>query len=108
MIMLPLHGQNTAALQLSVSGQAILQKLTRRDVFVKQADNVLKVAHCTKQRYDKAYFILRCIMFGMFFKKSGKVIHSKPSMYTEVEDQTTGILCFPHKCFKLYGHRQIN
>jgi hypothetical protein len=26
-------------------------------------------------------------MFGMFFKKSVKVIHSKPSMYTEVEDQ---------------------
>lgn len=38
MIMLPLHGQNTAALQLKVSGQAILQKLTRKDVFVKQAD----------------------------------------------------------------------
>jgi len=38
MIMLPLHGQNTAALQLTVSGQAILQKLTRKDVFVKQAD----------------------------------------------------------------------
>jgi len=38
MIMLPLHGQNTAALQLQVSGQAILQKLTRKDVFVKQAD----------------------------------------------------------------------
>ena len=36
--MLPLHGQNTAALQLKVSGQAILQKLTRKDVFVKQAD----------------------------------------------------------------------
>ena len=33
--MLPLHRQNTAALQLKVSGQAILQKLT---VFVKQAD----------------------------------------------------------------------
>jgi len=26
MIMLPLHGQNTAALQLKVSGQVILQK----------------------------------------------------------------------------------
>lgn len=39
MIMLPLHGQNTAALQqIHVSGQAILQKLTRKDVFVKQAD----------------------------------------------------------------------
>jgi len=38
MIMLPLHGQNTTALQLKVSGQAILQKLTRKDVFVKQAD----------------------------------------------------------------------
>jgi len=38
MIMLPLHGQNTAALQLKVSWQAILQKLTRKDVFVKQAD----------------------------------------------------------------------
>jgi hypothetical protein len=38
MIMLPLHGQNTAALQQYVSGQAILQKLTRKDVFVKQAD----------------------------------------------------------------------
>jgi len=37
MIMLPLHGQNTAALQLIVSGQAIHQKLTRKDVFVKQA-----------------------------------------------------------------------
>jgi hypothetical protein len=34
-----LHGQNTAALQLiNISGQAILQKLTRRDIFVKQAD----------------------------------------------------------------------
>lgn len=38
MIMLPLHGQNTAALQPKVSGQTILQKLTRKDVFVKQAD----------------------------------------------------------------------
>ena len=38
MNMLLLHGQNTAALQLHVSGQAILQKLTRKDVFVKQAD----------------------------------------------------------------------
>ena len=38
MIMLPLHGQNTAALQLKFSGQAILQKLTRKDVFVKQAN----------------------------------------------------------------------
>ena len=38
MIMLPLHGQNTAALQLKVSGQAILKKLTRKEVFVKQAD----------------------------------------------------------------------
>jgi hypothetical protein len=39
MIMLPLDGQKTAALQLiKVSGQAILQKLIRKDVFVKQAD----------------------------------------------------------------------
>jgi hypothetical protein len=39
MIMLHLHGQNTAAFQqLKVSGQATLQKLTRKDVFVKQAD----------------------------------------------------------------------
>jgi len=38
MIMLPLHGQNTAALQLKDSGQAILKKLTRKDVFVKQGD----------------------------------------------------------------------
>jgi len=38
MIMLPLHGQNTAALQLKVSGQAILQKLTGKDVFVKHAE----------------------------------------------------------------------
>jgi hypothetical protein len=39
MIMLPLHGQNTAALQLTeVSGQAILQKLKRKDVSVKQED----------------------------------------------------------------------
>jgi hypothetical protein len=31
--MLPLHGQNTATLQkLNVSGQAILQKLTRKAV----------------------------------------------------------------------------
>jgi hypothetical protein len=37
-ITLPLHGQNTADLQLKVSGQAILQKLSRKDVFVKQAD----------------------------------------------------------------------
>jgi len=37
--MLPLHGQNTTSLQpIKVSGQAILQKLTRKDVFVKQAD----------------------------------------------------------------------
>ena len=37
--MLPLDGQNTTALQLiKVSGQAILQKLTRKDVFVKQVD----------------------------------------------------------------------
>jgi len=26
-------------------------------------------------------------MFGIFFKKVLKVIHSKPSMYTKVEDQ---------------------
>jgi len=39
MIKLPLRGQNTAALQLiKVSAQAILQKLTRKNVFVKQAD----------------------------------------------------------------------
>jgi hypothetical protein len=40
MIMLPLHGQRTAALQLhlNVSGQAILKKLTRKDVFVKRTD----------------------------------------------------------------------
>jgi hypothetical protein len=38
MIMLPFHGQNTAALQVHVSGQALLQKLRRMDVFVKQAD----------------------------------------------------------------------
>jgi hypothetical protein len=39
MIMLPLHGQNTAARQhLNVSGQAILQKLKRKKIFVKQAD----------------------------------------------------------------------
>ena len=37
-IMLPLHGQNTAALQLKDSGQAILQNLTKKDVFVKQVD----------------------------------------------------------------------
>jgi hypothetical protein len=37
MIMLPLHSQNTAALQLKVSGLAILQKLTRKDVFAKHA-----------------------------------------------------------------------
>jgi len=37
--MLPLDGQNTAALQLiKVSGQTILQKITRKDVFVKQVD----------------------------------------------------------------------
>ena len=43
-IMLPLDGQNTAALQLPiVSGQAILQKLTRKDVFVKEAD--MKILH---------------------------------------------------------------
>jgi len=42
--MLPLDGQNTAALQLPiVSGQAILQKLTRKDVFVKEAD--MKILH---------------------------------------------------------------
>jgi len=57
MIMLPLHGQNTAALQLNVSGQAILQKLTRKDVFVKQADiktlpnssKAINIYHQTKQ-----------------------------------------------------------
>jgi len=38
-IMLPLHGQNTVAPRsLKVSGQAILQKLTRKNVFVKKAD----------------------------------------------------------------------
>ena len=36
--MLVLDGQNTATLQFKVSGQAILQKLTRKDVFVKEAD----------------------------------------------------------------------
>ena len=37
--MLPLHGQNTTTIQfIKVSGQAILQKVTRKDVFVKQAD----------------------------------------------------------------------
>jgi hypothetical protein len=37
MIMLTLRGQNTGALQLlNVSGQAILQELTRKDAFVKQ------------------------------------------------------------------------
>ena len=39
--MLPLHGQNTAALQLKVSGQAILKKLTRKDIVVKQADTII-------------------------------------------------------------------
>ena len=34
MIMLPLHSQNTAALQVKVSGQAILQKLTKTDVLL--------------------------------------------------------------------------
>jgi hypothetical protein len=35
MITLPLQGQNTATLQIStVSGQAILQKLNSKDVFV--------------------------------------------------------------------------
>jgi hypothetical protein len=39
MIMLSFHGQNTGALLLlKASGQAIFQKLTRQDVFVKQAD----------------------------------------------------------------------
>jgi len=34
-----LHSQNTAALQLiNFSGQTILQKLTRKDIFVKQVD----------------------------------------------------------------------
>jgi len=37
MIMPPSHGPNTAALQLKVSRQAILQKLRRKEVFVKQA-----------------------------------------------------------------------
>jgi hypothetical protein len=41
MIMLPLHGQNTAALQ-KISGQAIPQKNTREVVFDKQAD--IKIA----------------------------------------------------------------
>ena len=37
--MLSFHGQNTGALLLlKASGQAIFQKLTRQDVFVKQAD----------------------------------------------------------------------
>jgi len=40
MIVLSLHGQNTPALQLKVSGQAILKKLTRKDFFVKQADTI--------------------------------------------------------------------
>jgi hypothetical protein len=38
MIMLPLHGQSTAALQKKFSGQALPQKITRGAVFVKQAD----------------------------------------------------------------------
>jgi hypothetical protein len=38
MIMLPLHGQNTSALKIKVSGHAILKKLAREDIFVKQAD----------------------------------------------------------------------
>jgi len=42
MIILPLHGQNTAALQPKVSGQAILQKLTRKDVIVIQT----LIKHC--------------------------------------------------------------
>jgi hypothetical protein len=42
LIMLPLNGQNTAALQiLNVSVQTILQKLTRKYVFFKQADKKL-------------------------------------------------------------------
>ena len=43
MIMLPLHGQNTTGPQFKVSGQAILRKLTRKDVFIKQAD--MKIIH---------------------------------------------------------------
>ena len=38
MIMLLLHGQNTAVIQCKVSGQAILQKLTRKDIFGKRTD----------------------------------------------------------------------
>jgi len=33
-----LQGQNTAALQIKVSGQAILQKLKRKYVFIKKTD----------------------------------------------------------------------
>jgi hypothetical protein len=38
MIMLPLHGQSTTALQKKFTGQALSQKITRGVVFVKQAD----------------------------------------------------------------------
>ena len=47
--MLPLHGQNTVVYQpIKVSGQAILQKLTRKYVFVKQADMKL-LPHSSKE-----------------------------------------------------------
>ena len=49
--MLPLHGQNIEALQVNFSGQAILQKLTRKDVFVKQADT--KFANSSKENNAK-------------------------------------------------------
>jgi len=73
---------------------------------IKSLHNILKVAHYTKQRYDKAYFILRCIMFGMFFKKVLKLFIHNPVCTQKLKIKT--ILCFPRKCFKLYGHRQIN
>ena len=60
--MLRLHGQNTAALQLHASGQAVLKKLTRKDVFVKEANmknlpNSLKEISIQKTTQNKNLLI---------------------------------------------------
>jgi len=52
-----LHVQNTAALQLKASGQAILQKLTRKDVFVKQA-NIIILPNSSKEINIQLYKII--------------------------------------------------
>lgn len=35
--------------------------------WIRSLHHFSKVGHCTKQRYDKAYILLRSVMFGIFF-----------------------------------------